>query len=270
VRFYTYETVVGYFLEAAAKTGTEIVVLDRPDPIAGDAVQGPVSDAGLESYINYRPLPLRHGMTLGEVARFDDGEGRLAARLTVVAMQGWRRSEYFDETGLRWVNPSPNLRSMTAATLYPGLGMLDAANVSVGRGTATPFEHIGAAYVKGQELADYLNGRGIAGVRFEATRFRVDEDGNKYPFHGTEIEGVAITLTDRRALDAPELGIELIAALHRLYPTEFKMEKTAALIVNRATMEALAAGRDPREIAGMWGAGLTEFSRRREGYLLYR
>jgi SSS family transporter len=270
VRFYTYETVVGYFLEAAAKTGTEVVVLDRPDLVGGVAVQGPVSDAGAESYINYRPLPVRHGMTLGEVARFDNGEGALGAKLTVVPMQGWRRAEYFDETGLKWVNPSPNLCSVTAATLYPGLGMLDAANVSVGRGMATPFEHIGAAYIKGQELADYLNGRGIAGVRFEAARFRVEEDGNKYPFHGQEIEGVTITLTDRGGLDAPELGIEVIAALHRLYPAEFRMEKTAALIVNKATMEGLTAGKDPKTIAGMWATGLGEFEKRRELYLLYR
>jgi SSS family transporter len=269
VRFYTYETVVGYFLEAAAKTGTEVVVLDRPDLVGGVAVQGPVSDAGAESYTNYRPVPVRHGMTLGEVARFDNGEGGLGAKLTVVAMQGWSRDEYFDQTGLRWVNPSPNLRSVTAAVLYPGLGMLDAANVSVGRGTAAPFEHIGAAYIKGAELADYLNGRGIAGVRFEATRFRVEEDGNKYPFHGQEIEGVAMTVTDRAAVDAPALGIEVIAALHRLYP-EFKLEKTAALIANKATSEALAAGTDPKAIVAAWRPGLEAFSKRREMYLLYR
>jgi len=270
VRFYTYETVVGYFLEAAAKAGTDVVVLDRPDLIGGAAVQGPVSDAGAESYIDYRPLPVRHGMTLGEVARFDNGEGALGARLTVVPMQGWSRGEYFDQTGLTWVNPSPNLRSVTAAALYPGLGMLDAANVSVGRGTATPFEHIGAAYVKGQELADYLNGRGIAGVRFEATTFRVEEDGNKYPFHGQEIEGVAMTVTDRAVLDAPELGIEVIAALHRLYPAEFKMEKVAGLIVNKATMEGLAEGKDPKAIAAGWEPALSAFNARRETYLLYR
>jgi uncharacterized protein YbbC (DUF1343 family)/CubicO group peptidase (beta-lactamase class C family) len=270
VRFYTYETVVGYFLEAAAKAGTDVVVLDRPDLIGGAAVQGPVSDAGAESYIDYRPLPVRHGMTLGEVARFDNGEGALGARLTVVSMQGWSRGEYFDQTGLTWVNPSPNLRSVTAAALYPGLGMLDAANVSVGRGTATPFEHIGAAYVKGQELADYLNGCGIAGVRFEATTFRVEEDGNKYPFHGQEIEGVAMTVTDRAVLDAPELGIEVIAALHRLYPAEFKMEKVAGLIVNKATMEGLAEGKDPKAIAAGWEPALSAFNARREAYLLYR
>jgi SSS family transporter len=270
VRFYTYETVMGYFLEAAAKAGTEVVVLDRPDLIGGVAVQGPVSDAGAESYLDYRPLPVRHGMTLGEVARFDDGEGALGAKLTVVAMQGWSRGEYFDGTGLTWVNPSPNLRSVTAATLYPGLGMLDAANVSVGRGTATPFEHIGASYIRGQELAEFLSARGIAGVRFEATKFRVEEDGNRYPFHGQEIEGVSCTVTDRSALDAPEMGIEVIAALHRLYPTEFKMEKVAALIVNKATMEGLVAGKDPKTIAAEWEPGLGEFKGRREMYLLYR
>jgi SSS family transporter len=270
VRFYTYETVVGYFLEAAAKTGTEVVVLDRPDLIGGVAMQGPVSDAGAESYIDYRPLPVRHGMTLGEVARFDNGEGALGAKLTVVPMLGWSRGEYFDGTGLTWVNPSPNLRSVTAAVLYPGLGMLDAANVSVGRGTATPFEHIGAAYIHGQELADYLNKRGIAGVQFAGTTFRVEEDGNKYPFHGQEIEGVSFTVTDRSALDAPEMGIEVIAALHRLYPAEFKMAKVAGLIVNTATMEGLAAGTDPKAIAAGWEPALGEFAKRREMYLLYR
>jgi uncharacterized protein YbbC (DUF1343 family) len=159
---------------------------------------------------------------------------------------------------------------VTAAVLYPGLGMLDAANVSVGRGTATPFEHIGAAYIHGQELADYLNARGIAGVRIAATRFRVEEDGNKYPFHGQEIEGVTITVTDREALDASELGIEVIAALHRLYPAEFKMEKTAGLIVNKETMEGLAAGKDPKAIAAGWEPALADFAKRRETYLLYR
>jgi len=185
VRFYTYETVMGYFLEAAAKAGIAVVILDRPDPIGGVAVQGPVSDVGAESYINYRPLPIRHGMTLGELARFDNGEGALGAKLVVVAMQGWRRSESFDETGLKWVNPSPNLRSVTEEFLLPGMALFDASkNVSVGRGTEVPFEHIGAAWIKGTELASYLNGRGITGVSFAATKFRVAEDENKYPFYG--------------------------------------------------------------------------------------
>ncbi|MBB5059043.1 SSS family transporter [Granulicella aggregans] len=270
VRFYTYESVMGYFIEAAGKAGTPIFVLDRPDIVGGEMVQGPVSDAGKEAYVNYRPEPLRQGMTLGELAQMFNGEDRLRAKLTVVPMEGWHRNEYFDETGLKWVNPSPNLRSIAAAALYPGVGLLDYTNVSVGRGTATPFEHIGAAWIKGAELAAYLTARKIPAVRFTATKFSVADDENRYPFHGQEIEGVAMAAVDRKALDAPELGIELIAALHKLYPEQFKMAKTSALIVNDATMEALEKGIDPREIAAGWVAGIAEFKAKREKYLIYK
>jgi len=271
VRFYTYETVMGYFLEAASKANIAVVILDRPDPIGGLAVQGPVSDLNSESYINYRPLPVRHGMTLGELARFDNGEGALGAKLTVVAMQGWRRGEFFDETGLRWVNPSPNLRSVTEELLLPGVAFFDATrNVSVGRGTTVPFEHIGASWMKGADLASYLNEREIAGVSFAPTRFRVEEDENQYPFHGQEIEGVSIAVTDRAALDSPELGLELVAALLKLYPGEFKADKTKGLIANEETLKAVEAGVDPRAVAAGWKAGIDGFRARREGYLLYR
>ncbi len=269
VRFYTYEAVVGYFLEAAAKADVEIIVLDRPSLVGGEQVQGPVSDAGLESYTNYRPIPIRHGMTLGELARFYNGEDHIGAKLTVVPMQGWQRSEYFDETGLKWVNPSPNLRSVAAAVLYPGVGLMDFANVSVGRGTETPFEHIGAPYIHGAELAAYLTARKIPGVRFEATRFSVAEDSNHYPFHGQQIEGVRMTTTDRQLLDSPELGIELIAALHKLYPAEFKLARTSLLIANAATSKSLEEGADPRTIAAGWKTNLDAFEGRRQQYLLY-
>jgi len=270
VRFYTYESVMGYFLEAAGKAGTPVFVLDRPDIVGGELVQGPVSDAGKEAYINYRPEPVRQGMTLGELAQMFNGEDRLGAKLTVVPMEGWRRNEYFDQTGLKWVNPSPNLRSVAAAALYPGVGLLDLTNVSVGRGTATPFEHIGAEWIKGAELSAYLAARRIPGVHFTATKFTVADDENHYPFHGQEIEGVAIVAEDRKALDAPELGIELIAALHTLYPEQFKMAKTSALIVNDATMDGLERGTDPREIAAGWAAGIAEFKAKREKYLIYK
>jgi SSS family transporter len=270
VRFYTYESVMGYFLEAAGKAGTPVFVLDRPDIVGGELVQGPVSDAGKEAYINYRPEPVRQGMTLGELAQMFNGEDRLGAKLTVVPMEGWRRNEYFDQTGLKWVNPSPNLRSVAAAALYPGVGLLDLTNVSVGRGTATPFEHIGAAWIKGAELAAHLTARKIPGVRFIATKFTVADDENHYPFHGQEIEGVAMVAEDRKALDAPELGIELIAALHKLYPEQFKMAKTAALIVNDATMDGLEKGTDPREVAAGWAVGIAEFKAKRDQYLIYK
>jgi uncharacterized protein YbbC (DUF1343 family) len=281
VRFYTYETVVGYFLEAAARAHIEIIVLDRPDLINGVDVQGPVSDAGAESYIDYMPVPVRHGLTLGELALYFNSERRLPnptsaniqapikAQLTVVPMQNWRRSEYFDETRLPWTNPSPNLRNLTAATLYPGLGMLDATNVSVGRGTDKPFKQIGAAYIDAPRLAAYLTARKIPGVSFTAINFAVADDSNHYPFHGKTIPGIAFTLTDRNALDAPELGIEVISALHQFYP-EFALEKTGRLIVNVDTARALNNKDDPRSIAASWAADLAAFRRRRESYLLYR
>jgi uncharacterized protein YbbC (DUF1343 family) len=281
VRFYTYETVMGYFLEAAAQAHIEIVVLDRPNPIGGVAVQGPVSDNGAESYVDYMPLPVRHGMTLGELALYFNSERLLPsatspnirapirAQLTVVAMQNWSRKQYYDETGLRWINPSPNLRSVAANTVYPGVELLQSTNVSVGRGTDTPFEHIGAPYIDAAQLSAYLTARKIPGVSFAPTSFFVTEDSNHYPFHGKTIPGVAFTVTDREVLDAPELGIELISALHHLYP-EFTLSKADRLIANVDTMRALVNQEDPRKIAEGWAADLAAFDHRRQVYLLYR
>jgi len=295
VRFYTYETVVGYFLEASACEAARghdlnIVVLDRPDPIAGVAVEGPVSDMAA-SYIDYMPEPVRGGMTLGELAQYmraehpgvcGDAPADARAHLTVVRMLGWRRGEFFDQTGVKWVNPSPNLRSMEEEVLYPGLGILDYTNVSVGRGTAMPFEIFGAgsspatkdspaesAWFDGKAVAAYLTARRIPGVRFEATRFAVAEDASHYPYHGQTIEGVRLTVTDRAALDSPELGIEVLSALHHLYPAQFKLDKAAGLVANAETMAALERGDDPKAIAAGWAAGLDAFKARRAKYLLY-
>jgi uncharacterized protein YbbC (DUF1343 family) len=297
VRFYTYETVLGYFLEASARELSQghkldIIVLDRPDPIGGLSVQGPISDAEKNSYINYTPLPLRHGMALGELAKYlDEGPStyqapgsdiKVAAPLSVVPMQNWHRDEFFDATGVPWVNPSPNLRSVMEATLYPALGMMDATNVSVGRGTATPFEVFGAgasamtqdspalpAWFNGKAVAAYLTARKIPGVSFAAATFTIADDANKYPYHGQTIQGVRLTVTDRAALDSPELGIEILSALHRLYPTQFNLEKAAPLVANSETMAALARGDDPRTIAASWATALADFRARREKYLLY-
>ena len=218
VRFYTYETVLGYFVEACAKARVELLVLDRPPLIGGLAVEGPVSDAGLESYTDYMPMPVRHGMTMGELARLYAGEKGLGTKVTVVAMEGWRRAEFFDETGVPWVNPSPNLRTAAAAVLYPGYAFLETTNLSIGRGSATPFEVFGAAWMKGSEVAMTLSARAIAGVRFEPMTFAVAEDGNRYPFHGQTIEGVRMVVTDRAALDSPRMGLEVMTVLRRLYP----------------------------------------------------
>ena len=303
VRFYTYETVLGYFVDASAcepivaGRPLTIMVLDRPDTLGGEAVEGPVSDPPW-SYINYTSLPLRHGMTLGELANYfgrglyscstspRPGEVRTGADLspdvTVIPMQNWRRDEFFDATGVPWVNPSPNLRSITEATLYPALGMMDATNVSVGRGTATPFELFGAgasvatkdapaisAWFDGKAVAAYLIARKIPGVAFAATRFTVAEDANHYPYHGQTIQGVRLTVTDRIALDSPELGIEILSALHHLYPVQFKLDKAAPLVANAETMAALARGDDPRTIAASWVQGLLDFKARRAQYLIY-
>jgi SSS family transporter len=282
VRFYTYESVVGYFLEAAAQAHIEVILLDRPNPIGGDQVQGPVSDAGLESYTDYMPLPVRHGLTLGELARYINGERHLPtaaspdvqapinAHLTIVPMQNWTRSEYFDQTHLPWTNPSPNLRSLTAATLYPGVAMLETPDISVGRGTTTPFEHFGAPYINAPQLAAYLTARKIPGVTFSPTSFPVDETTNHYPYHGQKIPGIQITLTDRNALDAPELGIELLSALHSLYPTQFNLAKAERLVASVNTMLALDNNEDPRSIAASWASDLAAFQKRRTPYLLYR
>ncbi|MGP0019328.1 MAG: serine hydrolase [Candidatus Sulfotelmatobacter sp.] len=265
-RFYTYETTLGYFLEAAAKAGIELIVLDRPDPITGSFVQGPVADAGRESFTNYWTVAVRHGMTMGELAKMFNAERGINAKLTVVPMDGWQRGDWFDSTGLGWVNPSPNLRSVTEAALYPGVALIEGTNVSVGRGTDTPFELVGAPWVKSKELAAYLNGRGIAGVRFVPVTFTPTASA----YSGQACSGVNILLTDRNGFDAPELGIELAAALQKLYAADFKIERVNQLLVNQSAYDALVAGQDPRRIAQDWQEGLMAFQKVREKYLIYK
>jgi uncharacterized protein YbbC (DUF1343 family)/CubicO group peptidase (beta-lactamase class C family) len=265
VRFYTYETTLGYFLEGAANTGVEVIVLDRPDPITGSFVQGPVSDAGRENFTNYGTVPVRQGMTMGELAKMFNTERNINAKLTVVAMEGWQRGDWFDSTGLTWVNPSPNLRSVTAAALYPGVGLIEGTNVSVGRGTDTPFELLGAPWIKNRELSTYLNARGIAGVRFVPVTFTPTASN----YAAQKCEGVNLVLTDRNALDAPELGIELATALRKLYPADFKLERITELLVNQAAYDGLLAGEDPQRIAQDWQEQLQKFESVRKKYLIY-
>jgi uncharacterized protein YbbC (DUF1343 family)/CubicO group peptidase (beta-lactamase class C family) len=264
-RFYTYETTLGYFLEAAAKAGIEVIVLDRPNPITGSFVQGPVADSGHESFTDYWRLPVRHGMTMGELAKMFNAERGINAKLSVIPMQGWQRGDWFDSTGLTWVNPSPNLRSVTAAALYPGVALIEGTNVSVGRGTDSPFELVGAPWIKSRELAAYLNARGIAGVRFVPVNFTPSSSTHE----GKNCQGVNLVLTDRNALDAPELGIELAAALKKLYPAEYKLERMAELLVNQAAYDGLAAGRDPRRVAQDWQEELEKFEVVMKKYLIY-
>src|SRR5579863_1867886 len=265
-RFYTYETTLGYFLEAAAQAGIEIVVLDRPDPITGSFVQGPGTDTGHESFTNYWTVPVRHGMTMGELAKMFNAERNINAKLTVVPMEGWQRGDWFDSTGLEWVNPSPNLRSVTEAALYPGVALIEGTNVSVGRGTDSPFELVGAPWIKSKEFAAYLNGREIPGVRFVPITFTPASA----VYTGLACPGVNVVLSDRNGLDAPELGIELAAALHKLYPSDFKIERMPDRLVNQSVYDALMASEDPRRIAQDWQEGLEKFEKTREKYLIYK
>lgn len=266
VRFYTYETTLGYFLEASAKAGIEIVVLDRPNPINGSFVQGPVSDEGRETFTNYWKIPVRHGMTMGELAKMFNTERAINAKLTVIPIEGWQRGDWFDSTGLLWVNPSPNLRSVTEAALYPGVALIEGTNISVGRGTDTPFELVGAPWIKSKEFAAYLNARGIMGVRFVPVTFTP----SSAVYSGQICQGVNVVLTDRNGFDAPEMGIELAAALHKLYPADFKIDRMHELLVNQGTFDALVAGQDPRRIAQEWQEALEQFGKVRIKYLIYK
>ncbi len=264
-RFYTSESTVGYFLEAAAKAGKKLFVLDRPNPISGAYVQGPIADPGSESFVSYWQIPVRHGMTAGELARLFNGERNIGARLTVVPMEGWMRGDWFDSTGSVWVNPSPNLRSLAEATLYPGIWMIEDTNISVGRGTDTPFELVGAPWVDAAALAGYLNGRQIDGVRFVPVNFTPDSS----MYARQRCGGTNLVVTARDSLDAPELGLEIAAALQHLYPKQFKVAGLDRLMCNKAALDALIAGEDPRRIAEDWQDAANRFLSARRQYLLY-
>ena len=264
-RFFSYEVMLGYVLESAAKAGKTVVVLDRPDPVTGAFVQGPMWAAAPKTLVSYLPLPVRPGMTMGELAQMFNQEGRLGARLQVVAMEGWWRGDWYDSTGLMWTNPSPNLRSVNQATLYPGVALVEGTNVSVGRGTDSPFEVVGAPWVKGRELAQYLNARLISGVRFVPVRFTPRE--NKYG--GQACEGVNLMVADRDHLDSPELGVELASALLKLYPGDYKIEKMIDILGNQKVFDGIVGGEDPRRIAEDWRDDLEGFQSTRSKYLLY-
>ena len=265
VSFYTYITTMGYAMEAAAQKGIEFYVLDRPDPVTGSIVQGPVPESDLRSFTDYFPMPIRHGMTVGELAKMFNEENRIGAKLRVIRMEGYRRDLWYDDTGLKWVNPSPNLRSLTEATLYPGVALAEGANVSVGRGTETPFEILGAPWINSGEFASYLGGRKIPGINFMPADFI--PEGSR--FKNRTCHGVRIILTDRQVLDSPALGIEIISALQRLYPGEFEIDQTLPLIGSRKVLQRIKDGADPREIVQSWQGPLEQFLKIRAKYLLY-
>ncbi|MGO9239888.1 MAG: exo-beta-N-acetylmuramidase NamZ domain-containing protein [Bryobacteraceae bacterium] len=265
-RFYTYISTLKYAMQAAAEAGLPIVVLDRPNPLNGVDVEGPVLDRELISFVGCSPIGLRHGMTVGELARWFNGEEHVGAKLEVVPMKNWRRTDWWDATSLMWVDPSPNMRSLEAALLYPGVAMLEASpNWSVGRGTPAPFQQAGAEWVRGAELAAYLNRRFVPGVRFYPTRF-VPESSN---LQGRTVEGVRFVVTDRESFSPLRLGLEIAAAVLKLYPGKIDLDVNARLIGSRDVIRALRDGSDPEAIEELLRPRVDEFIARRKAYLLY-
>jgi uncharacterized protein YbbC (DUF1343 family)/CubicO group peptidase (beta-lactamase class C family) len=266
VRFYTYITTLGYILEEASKAKLPVFVLDRPNPINGYDVEGPVADADKPSFTAYHTIPVRHGMTVGELARLYNEERHIGSDLRVIKMENWRRAMWFDATGLSWINPSPNMRSLTEAALYPGVGLLETTNLSVGRGTDTPFEVIGAPWLDGPRLASYLNARSVPGVRFVPVRFTPRSS----VFKNEECGGVNLIITDRSQFQSVPAGFEIAVALHRLFPSDWKIDAYSRLLVNADTLERLRRGDSAEDITQSWKAGLEEFRRVRERFLIYK
>ncbi len=265
-RFYTYTTTMAYAIEESAKAGIPIYILDRPNPITGTRVAGPMLDDQHRSFIGYMDLPVRHGMTLGELALFFNATKRLGADVRVVRMRGWRRAMWFDETGLPWVNPSPNIRSLDQAILYPGIALLEGLkNYSVGRGLDEPFEFIGADWIDGKRLAEVLNQSGLAGVRFHP-EVRTPASSN---FTGKSIEGVGITVLDRNELNALRVGLVLASRLAELYPSRLDFQQTGLLIGDGQSIEELSDVTPAEQIWARWQRMAEEFQGERKPYLLY-
>lgn len=264
-RFYTYTATLKNVMEEAAKAKIPVYVLDRPNPINGIDIEGPLATEDKLSFIAAHTIPVRYGLTIGELGQMMNAERKIGADLRVIKMEGWRRSMWFDETGQTWVNPSPNMRSLTQATLYPGIGLMETTNVSVGRGTDTPFEHVGAPWLDGQRLANYLNGRGLPGVRFVPVRFKP----NASVFKDEQLGGVNFIITDRGRFNSVRTGIELAAAIRLLYPNDWQADRYLRLLVNQDVLDRLKSGEKPEAIEASWKASLEDFKRRRASYLLY-
>ena len=265
VRFYTFITTMAYSMEAAAEQHIAFVVLDRPNPLGGEIIEGPVLDRDRTSFVGYFPMPVRYAMTMGELAQMFSSENKIGADLHVVAMQDWHRRDFYDMTGLAWIAPSPALRTLRESILYPGIEILQAAGVSVGRGTPTPFELLGAPWIDSSALMAELNRRQLKGVRFAAAEFTPASG----LYSGVLCKGISIDLQDRNSFRPVAAGLQIAAILHSLYPTQFHVEKMIELLGSRSAVDGLARGEDPKEIEARWAADLDKFRTMREKYLLY-
>ena len=266
VRFFTYITTMGYCMEAAARHHISFVVFDRPDPLGGDVIEGPMLDADRTSFTGYFRMPVRYGMTVGELARMFNDVNHIGADLKVFPLRDWRRSATYDQTGLPWIPPSPNLRTVNAAFLYPGLEILQAAGISVGRGTDRPFELLGAPWIKADELTAALDRLKIPGVSVARAEFTPSSD----PYRGKLCEGVAVTVTDRNGFRSMRMGLEIAEVLSRVYPDHFHIDKINELLGSQSTIDRLKRGDAPAEIVAGWSGDLAKFRKMREKYLLYK
>ena len=263
-RFLTRITTLGYTMEAAAQKGIPYYVLDRPNGINGVDVAGPLLDDRYVSFAGYARIPVRHGMTAGELALLYNGEKKLGADLHVIRMEGWKRSMWYDETGLEWVNPSPNIRNLTQAMLYPGVCLLESKQLSVGRGTEMPFQLVGAPWFKAREMAEYLNER-VPGVRFVPRRFRPDASVYK----DQECEGLEIVLVNREPFESVLLGMELLSATLKFHPGQFDLGGVMRLLGSDEAAARLKRGETGRQVLDGMRGQLQEFLKIRAKYLLY-
>jgi uncharacterized protein YbbC (DUF1343 family) len=266
VRFYTYTTTMAYCMEEAAKRKISFFVLDRPNPLNGDIVEGPMLDSEKTSFVGYYPLPVRYGLTIGELAQFYNTENRINADLHVIAMKNWHRNYFFESTGLKWIPPSPNLRTLKGSLLYPGLEILQNAGVSVGRGTEAPFEEFGAPWINGEEMAAALNAKGLPGVHFANQPF-IPVSGL---YAGQHCGGVGVRVTDRAALRSMRIGLEIAASLHKKYPDHFDVTKIVFLAGNDSTIQGLQTGVPVNEIIASWAKDLAAYDATRRRYFLYK
>jgi uncharacterized protein YbbC (DUF1343 family) len=266
VRFYTYTTTMGYCMEEAAKHGIAFYVLDRPNPINGEIVEGPMLDADKTSFVAYFPMPVRYGLTIGELAQLFNSENYINCELHVIPMKNWHRNYFYESGGIRWIPPSPNLRTLKGAILYPGLEVLQDAGVSVGRGTETPFEEFGAPWMNGEEVAAALNARGLSGVHFANQPF-IPVSGL---YAGQRCGGVGIRVTDRAAVRSMRIGLEIAELLQNRYPEHFDVSKTTLLLGNEATVQQLKSGTPPEQIIASWAQDLAAFDQTRRKYFLYK
>jgi uncharacterized protein YbbC (DUF1343 family) len=266
VRFYTYTVTMAYCMEEAAKRNIAFYVLDRPNPIGGEIVEGPILDSDKTSFVAYFPTPVRYGLTIGELAQFFNTENHINADLRVIAMKNWHRNYFFESTGVRWIPPSPNLRTMKGAIVYPGLEFLQNAGVSVGRGTETPFEQFGAPWMDGEKVAAALNAARLPGLQFVARPF-IPVSGL---YAGRRCGGVAVRIGDRGAVRAMRMGIEIAVLLEKFYPHDFDASKTITLLGNAETVQKLKDGTSAAEIVASWQSSLSDYDKTRRKYFLYK